>query len=280
MGNLVTLALNLIPPSAYFHPNALLQRLSVMPQLEILGITFNSHFPSGDIRRQLLRMPITMHATLPSLRWFAFQRASGYLEALLPRVTIPLLDRLQVLFFNQLTYSIPNLQQIISDAENLRLNNCTLSFGMEYLFVVVYPHKEAGLLLFTFQMNLGGKHLDWQVACAAQAFHMLRERFSELEDLTLEYRRHSISSEWNDEADRTQWRELLGSFNNLKTLCVDIELVGQLSRSLQPSDGESPTELLPELQELSYSGGSLDDAFMPFVDARRKAGCPVALIRP
>jgi hypothetical protein len=79
-----------------------------MPQLEVLGIAFNSHFPSGDIERQSLRTPITMHVTLPSLRWFAFLGASAYLEALLPRVTIPLLERLQVQFFNQLTYSIPN----------------------------------------------------------------------------------------------------------------------------------------------------------------------------
>ncbi len=278
MGNLVTLSLGLIPPSAYFHPNALLQRLSVMPQLEIFGIAFNSHFPSGDIGRQLWRTPITMRVTLPSLRWFAFQGASAYLETLLPQVTIPHLERLQVQFFNQLTYSIPNLQQFMSDAENLRLNNCKLTFNMEYLLMTVYPHKEARM--FTLEMDLGGKHLDWQVACAAQVFHMLRARISMLEHLTLQYRRHSISPEWNNEADRTQWRELLGSFDNLKTLHVDRALVRQLSGSLQPSEGESPTELLPELQELSYSRKrSLRNAFKPFVDARRKAGRPMTVIR-
>ncbi len=148
---------------------------------------------------------------------------------------------------------------------------------MECLVLTVYPHK--GASRFTLEMDLGGKHLDWQVACTAQVFHMLRERISVLEHLTFEYRRHSISSEWNNEANRTQWRELLGSFDNLKTLCVDMALVGQLSHSLQPSNGESPTELLPELQELSYSGRSFPDAFIPFVDARLNAGCPVAVIR-
>jgi hypothetical protein len=277
MGNLVTLSLEMIPPSAYFHPNALLQRLLLMPQLETFGITFNSYFPSGDIGRQLLRTPITMHVTLPSLRWFAFQGASAYLEALLPRLTIPLLERLQVFFFNQLIYSIPNLQQFMGAAGNLRLNAATLKFAMDCIVVMVYPHE--GAMTFTLEMMLGGKHLDWQVACTAQVFHMLSARISVLEHLTLEYHRGSISSEWNNDADRTQWRELLGSFDNLKTIYVDIALVGQLSRSLQPRDGESPTELLPELQELSYSGGSLDDALTPFVDARRKAGRPMAVIR-
>jgi hypothetical protein len=44
MGNLVTLNLDLIPPSAYFHRNALLQRISLMPQLEILWIFFQLTF--------------------------------------------------------------------------------------------------------------------------------------------------------------------------------------------------------------------------------------------
>src|SRR5258708_501572 len=278
MGNLVTLSLDSIPPSAYFHPNALLLRLSLMPQLEIFGITFNSHFPSVDIGRQLLRTPITMHVPLPSLRWFSFQAASAYLEALLPRITVPLLERLQVNFLNQLTYSTPNLQQFMTAAD-LRLNTATLRFSMDYIIIMVYPpHK--GARMFTLEMSLDSRHLDWQVACMAQVFHTLRTMFSVLEHLTLQYCRHSISSEWNDEADRTQWRELLGSFDNLKTLHVDRALVRQLSGSLQPSEGESPTELLPELQELSYSRKrSLRNAFKPFVDARRKAGRPMTVIR-
>jgi hypothetical protein len=130
-------------------------------------------------------------------------------------------------------------------------------------------------------MFLGGGHLDWQVASAAQVLHTLKAVFSAVEHLTLKYDRHSISSEWNNEADRTQWRELFGLFGNVKTLCVDGELVGQLSRALLPGEGESPTELLPELQELTYSAiGSSLDVFTPFIDARQKAGRPVIMIHP
>ena len=280
MGNLVTLSLNMIPPSANFHPNALIQRLSLMPQLEILGITFSSHFPSGDIERQLSRTTlITTHVTLPSLRWFAFLGASAYLEALPPRITIPLLERLQVHFFNQLTYSIPNLQQLISAAGNPRLNTATLRFTMNYIVVMVYPYK--GARMFTLEMSLAARHLDWQVACMAQVFHTLRTTFSVLEDLTLMYLRRSLSLEWNNEADRAQWRELLVSFDKVNTLQVDHELVWKLSHSLQPSEGESPTEQLPELQEISYPGTRpLRDAFTLFVDARQIAGHPITVIHP
>ena len=38
---LVTLSLNNIPPSGYFHPNDLIHRVSLMPQLETLGVYFS-----------------------------------------------------------------------------------------------------------------------------------------------------------------------------------------------------------------------------------------------
>ncbi len=218
-----------------------------------------------------------MHITLPSLHWFSFQGTIAYLEALLPRITIPLLESLQVCFFNQLTYSIPNLQQLMSAAGNLRFNTATLTFAMDYLVLIVYPHK--GARMCTLEMTLAGGHLDWRVACTAQVLHALRTRFSVLEHLTLAHRRHFL--EWNNNADHTQWRELLGPFDGVRTLHINLELIGQLSCALKPSEGESPMELLPELQDISYSVfWSLPDAFTPFVDARRKAGHPINVIHP
>jgi hypothetical protein len=279
MGNLIALSLTQIPPSAYFHPQALLQRLSLMPRLETLGITFNSYYPSRDVERQLWRAPIMMPVTLPSLRWFSFQGASAYLEALLPWVTIPILEKLQVYFFNQLTYSMPNLQQFMNTAGNFRQKTATLTFREGYINVKAYPHK--GARRYTLTMSLSGRHLDWQVASTAQAFRAFRTALSAVEYLTLEYERHILSSDSNNEANRTQWRELLGSFENVKILSVDGELAEQLSRALQPGEEESPTELLPELQELSYPAtASSLNVFAQFIDARQKAGYPVTMIHP
>ena len=97
---LVTLSLDSIPSSAYFDPNALLQRVFLMPQLEILEILFvqNLDFPRHDIKRQLLRTPIMTRVTLPNLRCLGFRGASTYLESLLCHVTTPLLKKLQVDF--------------------------------------------------------------------------------------------------------------------------------------------------------------------------------------
>ena len=78
--------------------------------------------------------------------------------------------------------------------------------------------------------------------------------------------------------DRIEWRQLLRSFGNVKALHVEDGLIEDLSRCLRLEDGELPLELLPELQELTHSGGGdTCDAFTSFIDARQKAGRPVTL---
>ena len=211
IANLVTLDLDCIPPSAYFHPNALLQRISLMPQLETLGIFFSLHSLSDDVERQLLPTAIMAPVTLPNLRAFGFQGASVYLEALLPWVTFPLLEKLHVYFLNYLAYSIPHLQQFMSTAESFRPIATTLNFYEDYLHMTAYPSCE-GVRVYTLTMALDGSHLDSQI------FHAIGTVFSAVEHLTLQYDRDLISSgsEWDNEADRTQWRELFRTFRNVK----------------------------------------------------------------
>jgi hypothetical protein len=161
----------------------------------------------------------------------------------------------------------------MSTAGNLQLRTTKFIFRKDYLDVTMYPRK--GARLYTLSMEVGGRHLDRQVVSAAQVFHALKTAFSAVVHISLEYDRHNISSEWNHQADRTHWRELLGSFGNLKTLRVECGLVEQVSRALQPEEWDSPTELLPELRELSYSRGGASHAFALFIDARQKAGRPL-----
>ena len=281
MENIVTLDLSMIPRSVYFRPNALLHRLSLMPQLEILGIFHNSDRPTHDLKSQLLRTTITTRITLPNLRRFGFQGANAYLEALLPWITMPLLERLQVCFFNRPTYSIPHLQKLMDTTGNLRLKYARLTFYDDRVGLIVYPHKEARM--YTLDISLIGQNFDWQVASMAQVCGMLRTVLFEVEHLVLDYERRSISLWWSAVAHRTHWRELLGTFDNAKTLYLRFWLVEQLARALQPGGEESSTELLPELQELSYLAvpgtGASSDIFAGFVDERQKAGRPINVVR-
>jgi hypothetical protein len=133
-------------------------------------------------------------------------------------------------------------------------------------------------MLYPFCLQIMCRHLDWQVSSAAQILTSLQPLLSAVERLKLSHEEHSQSSEWHNEVDRTQWRQLLRPFSNLKTLHVQNELVERIAHSLQTDDGEPPLELLPNLKELRYSGGDdARDAFTPLIDERQAAGHPVNL---
>ncbi|KAH9955498.1 hypothetical protein BC827DRAFT_873403 [Russula dissimulans] len=275
--SLVTLSLQWIPPSDYFRPNELLQRLSLMPQLETLGIFFRSPVRNLDVKRELLIMPCMPRVTLPNLRCLGFGGASAYLEALLPCMTVPLLAKLQIMFLYQSTFHLPYFPQFLNAADNLKFNSATLMFGKKWLFVKVYPHKEARMYALHLVIRCQ-PDLFSQVWSAAQISSALRDVLLTVEDLSLKYWRHDVSSEQLNEPYPPQWRDLLMSFSKVKTLQVDPELVDQLSNSLQ-DNGESPVVLLPELKKLSYSSLSNTNAFIPFKDTRRVAGRLVTMIR-
>lgn len=63
--------------------------------------TFNTYSPSDDKEDQLLRRAVARRVT-PYLRRFGFQGANAYFKALLPSITIGLLERLRLYFLDQL----------------------------------------------------------------------------------------------------------------------------------------------------------------------------------
>ena len=252
---LVTFHLYIEHRSTDPQPPLLPQCLSSMPQLETLGIVFLHPIPNRDverIERQLMHTPITTQVTLPNLRQSLFRGVTDYLEALVRRITAPRLGKLEILFFEHLTFSVPLLLQFMHTTENLRFSRGKLQFFNDHVVVKMYPREEAKT--YAFSIYICCWHLDWQVSSMTQIFNSLSQIISAVEHLALEYGEHSRSSEEHNEVDRTEWRKLLRSFRNVKTLRVDHGLSDKLSRSLQWDCGELPLELLPKLQEPKFSG--------------------------
>ena len=274
-GGLVTLCLGMINLSTYFRPNTLLQWLSFMPHLETLVISFDSPVRSHHVEGQLTHTTITTPVTLPNLRRFRFYGVTAYLEALLYRISAPRLEKLQIEFFNKLTFSVPHLLHFVGTTENLRFKSAVFRFSDRNVCGDVYPHEEATMYDLRIIVNCG--HLDWQVSSMAQIFKVLGPVFSAVEHLTFEHWEHT---EEHNEVDRIEWRKLLSSFRNVKTLHIATGLVEELSRCLQPDEGELYLELLPELQELTYSeNGDAGNAFTSFINARQDAGRTLTLVR-
>jgi hypothetical protein len=272
---LTTLSLHNILPSAYFSPAVLLQRLSLMPQLEMLEISFHSPIASHYVE-QLSYVPMMTHDMLPNLHWFAFQGVSAYLEALLPGVAMPLLETLQVVFFNQLSFNLPHLVQLMGRTESLRSKSVKLWFQQDAVIVATFPHK--GSKKYNFCIQVICSHFDWQVAISAQFVTVLSPVFVAVEHLTLDYHEHHSSLDWHNKADCTQWHGLLKSFSNVKTLLIADGLIRELSHSLRLGYGDRPLELLPTLKELvCYAKGNAAYTFLPFINERKAAGVTVRL---
>ena len=273
--SLVRLSLRRVHPWTNIYPNSLFQALSLLPQLEGLEISF-SPVPNREIKRYMLHMPNITHTTLPNLRVFDFGGVSAYLEAFLSHMNAPLLEMLNISFFNQLSFSVPSLLQFVTTTENLRVSSVRFLFHHTSVTVMMYPSVNA--LRNNLSIYFGCDHLDWQVSSIAQIFHFLGPLSSAVADLTLDYRGNALSSEWHNQVDPIQWRKLLGSFMNVETLRVHDGLVGELSRCLV-LDGEPPSGILPELKTLVCPMGSHDNGtFATFLGDREFAGLPIELI--
>jgi hypothetical protein len=281
---IVTLCLHVSHPDAYFQPVTLLQWISFMPQLETVVISSSVSVPNRDVERQLVHTPIISHVTLPNLRFLVLKGGSAFVEAVLSRIITPRLEKLDIWFFKQLTFSVPCLLQFMNTATNLSFDTAKFEFLGDSVQAGLYLREEtaiAQIKMIPLLIVVHSWHLDWQVSSVAQIFNSLSQIFTTVEHLTLEHRDHSLSSEEHNEVDRPEWHKLLRSFRNLKTLRVGDGLVNEVSRILRLGDGEDPMELLPELQSLTYSGvGDTDDTFISFIKARRDAGRPVTLVHP
>jgi hypothetical protein len=276
--SLVTLALEDIPPPAYFPPGHLLTPLSHMPNLKELVIGFRNATPSRLITRQLI---VNRDVTLPNLHRFLFRGVTAYLDYLLSRIKAPLLSKFEVFFFNQLAFTLPHLVQFLCASDNLGCNSVRVAFDTNAMDVMTVQDGKAGSgdRDPPLHVQVMSRSLDWQVQAAAEILRELSPVFSAVEKLTLSHLdQFTFGPVRHDEVDRSLWHKFLNPFNNVKTLRVQHELVEELACSLHSEDGERRLDLLPNLKEVEYSGRSdVGTSFASFIRERQEAGRPVGL---
>ena len=275
--HLVTLILWNIPHSMYASPEEMATYLSTVPNLESLSIGFRSPESLHDWYDQPNRLlsPLT-RVVLPSLTKFEFQVVSEYLEDLVSRIDVPLLDNVDITFFDQPIFHTSRLDDFLARFEKFKAPSRggvvfwgALSIGFEL-------ELELGFLSFGIPCGELGR----QVSSMAQLCGSSLRLPSSLKRLDI-HSGFSLVLDRQAEAENTQWLDLLHPFTGLKDLHVGQGFVLRIALALQELAGERVTELLPALQNLFIEGfelsGPIQEALEQFVTARQLSGLPVVV---
>jgi hypothetical protein len=272
--HLVDLQLYQIPHSGYFSPEAMVTALSVLTGLEHLTIDFESpqSFPDQNSRR----LPPHARNLLPVLTCFTFNGVSEYLEVLTAWIDAPLLDKLEINFFFQLMFDIPQLTQFIERTPKFKAHDEARVEFSEWDVTVKLPRTLNG----AFTLGIACDEPDLQLSSVAQ---VCSSSFPPPLILAVEHL-YILSLYWElrwpDDIENNQWLELFHPFTAVRCLYIDSEFTPQIASALQEL-GERVTEVLPALGTLFLEEpltlGPVQEAIGQFVSARRLAGHPIAV---
>ena len=107
--HLASLELHRIPPTGYISPQAMATCLAALPRLHTLDLQFQSAIP----RPERIRPSVT-RILLYALTSFELRGASEYLEDLVARIESPQLDRILIVYLNQLVdFQVAQLSDFI-----------------------------------------------------------------------------------------------------------------------------------------------------------------------
>jgi hypothetical protein len=274
--HLVRLILYRIPHSGYFSPEAIITRLAVMPNLNLLIIGFQS--PQSRPHRESRPLP-AIRTVLPALTYFDFKGASEYLEYFLARIDTPLLDYIYITFFHQLIFDIPQLAQFMGRWTRFQeLKEAHVSFEDNGVYVETCPpgsyfRKETGLLISC-------RDLDWQLSSSVQVFTSFFPSIYTVEHLYI-YKPQDSQTQRQVDIENIQWLEIFHPFAAVENLYLSEKLAPSIAPALQELVGDRRTEVLPILQNIFLEGlkpsGPIQEGIREFVSARQLSGRPITV---
>lgn len=100
-----------------------------------------------------------------------FQGFSAYLECFVTQIRTPLLERLHITLFNQITFALPLLSHPINITEAFELPAAMVSFGNKISPYLGY--RRIGQKDRVFVLRVMCKQSNWQIDCAAQICYEL-----------------------------------------------------------------------------------------------------------
>ena len=272
--HLVDLSLWDIPHSGYFSPEAMVTALSVLTRLERLAINFES--PRSCPDQNSRRLPPQTRTLLPVINRLTFNGAVEYLEDLVAQVDAPLLDRLKIDFFYEVTFDTLRLTQFISRTPKLKTHDEARVEFYECDVMVILPRTFCGSI--TLGILCGESDLQLSSVAQVCSSSLPPAIIIAVECLYI----HSMYWErpWEDDIEDSQWIELFRPFVAVKDLYISSDFTPQIATALQEL-GESGTEVLPALEMLFFEeplpSGPVQEDIGEFVAAREFADHPITI---
>ena len=273
--NLVDLQLKHIPQSGYISPEAMVPSLAALTRLDNLCIWFKA--PISHL--QLRSSSLSMRHVLNSLVTFKFHGSSEYLEHLFAHIDAPRLCSIDITYFNQLDFRVPQLSEFVRRTENLNLSQSRLSHGrirISSLYVEL-DFQEEGHHGTCLTLRISCKWLDWQVLHLAQILGQFTALVSNVDYLSIDENDLQPEPGWVDDVDDTDWLELLRPFAVVKMLHGSRQLATHIALALDGVGEEMITEVLPALTSLSLEDQPAKSVEM-FLAARQISGHPVTFV--
>ena len=276
--NLVDLDLRKIPHSGYISPQAIVAGLGASRRIKKIALDFQS--PQSWDDRVGWNPPPLARIVLPTLTRLVFKGDSQYLEVIVSRIDAPLLDSLEITFFNQLMFDTPLLGQFVGRTGTfMAIHRADVDFYDLGVHITLGQRKET----FhdpTLTLIILCKQPDWQLSSIAQVCNSIIPPLPTLEKLCIG-KSSFPRSQWYDDMENAEWIELLQPFTCVKDLVLSERFVPLVVPSLQELDEERVTQTLPVLQDLSLEGpqssGAIREAMETFIAARQLSGHPVTI---
>lgn len=169
----------------------------------------------------------------------------AYLENLVAQIDMPLLERLNLTFFFDLTFTLVNLTEFIHRTEGFGCRVARVVFNKDGASIDTGHYEQLDIWRLSLRVNC--EPLDWQIDSATQVSIALGSVVSTVEELTLDLDAGGMAEDWENTLDSLVWHELLLPFIGVKKLHVGSLLTFELSQAMESAVGGLVFELLPEL---------------------------------
>jgi hypothetical protein len=258
-----------IPHSGYISPNAMVACLAALPNLKVLFIGFRSPLS----RPPQITPPPRTRIVLPALTGLFFQGASEYFEDFVTHIDTPLLNELNVTFFDDLIFEIPRLRHFIGRAQRLK------QFDQARMH---FEYGNINIRVGLFELRVLCERPDWQLSSIVQIFGQQLPLLSHVEQLRIfQYGQENIQWIDNPDMDSSLWLELFRLLIALQSLYVSANLVAPVAATLQELTEGRTMEVLPALHSLFLQGlepsGPVPEGIKSFVAARQLSDHHVAV---